>query len=157
MNRNQVENLYLVNGLNDFQVKSIEDILKTHGIDVRTVDGYSRLDDVNRLLYEKFIINFFNAQGLETRATLVPTGIYYVEEIEYLVKEKPEDDCYTVSGFIVNVIDRNGIKSVLHHLKYDRYEGLKIEEGDPKYYLRIEYNHDDSKGWLHVIDDKTWY
>lgn len=157
MNRSQIENLYIVNGLTDFRIRNIEDILKTHGVNVKAIDGYSRLDDVNKLLYEKFIINFFNMQGLESRATLVPTGIYYVEEIEYMVKEKPENDYYTLSGGLVNAIDKNGIKSVLHHWNYDGYEGLKVEESKPKYYLRIEYEHQDRKEWLHVIDDKTWY
>lgn len=122
MNRSQLENLYQVNGLKDFKLKSTKDLLKVHGIDFRAVEGYSRLDDLNRTIYEKFIINIFNAMGLDSRASLVPKGIYWVEDSDYLVKEKPEQDYYTVSyvlnmsmkdvmsGYMLSKKERSGIK-----------------------------------------------
>jgi len=89
MNRSQVENLYKVNGLYDYKLKSTEDLLKVHGVDFQEVNGYKRLDDLDKQLYKKFIVNIFNGLGLESRATLVPKGIYFVEDIDYLAKENP--------------------------------------------------------------------
>jgi hypothetical protein len=158
MNRNQIENLYRVNGLVDFRLRSTYDLLKVHGIDFKAVDGYNRLDDLNRSIYEKFIVNIFNAFGLEPRATLIPKGIYYVEDIEYLVKENPEDDYYQVAGGVVYSIDRNGLKSVLHTWEDEDYKHLKFIESKPTMYLRFEYEQQGRNEWLHVIKDgKDWY
>lgn len=77
MDIKQIENLYEINGIEDCKLKSTDDLLKVHGIDFRAVDGYNRLDDLSRNVYEKFIVNIFNAWGLESRSTLVPKGIYF--------------------------------------------------------------------------------
>lgn len=156
MNRYQLENIYLTNGLKDFKLRTTEDLLKVHGIDFKAVDGYSRLDDLNKTIYEKFIINFFNAQGLEYR-DIVPTGIYYVEEIEYLVKEYPEDDYMTIAGGMIKTIDRNGLKTILDNRLHERYKHLEITESEPNNYLRIQYKHQGHSEWLHVINEKEWY
>jgi hypothetical protein len=164
MNRFQIENLYEVNGLTDYKLKTTGDLLKCHGIDFKAVDGYNRLDDLNRAIYEKFIINIFNGIGLESRATLIPKGIYWVEDITLLVKENPEDDYFNVAGGIINVIDRNGLKSVHHTWLDDDYKHLEIKEKEAKNYLRFEYEHGTYENgeprheWLHVIKDgKEWY
>jgi len=157
MNRKQLENIYLSNGLKDFQLKSFDDLLKVHGINYTEVDGFKRLDDVNKQLYSKFILNIYNAWGLDSRATLTPRGIYFVEDIDYLVKENPDDDFFIVAGGIVRSIDKNGIRTVLHNWVHESYTGLEITEGKPKYYLRFEYEHHDRSEWLHVTGEKTWY
>lgn len=164
MERFQLENLYEVNGLSDYKLRNTEDLLKVHGINFKAVDGYSRLDDLNKDIYEKFIINIYNAFGLESRAELVPKGIYWVEHIEYLVKENPEDDYFIIAGGQVNAIDRNGLKSVLHTWQDEDYKGYEIKESEAKNYLRFEYQHgtyDDGtprNEWLHVTEEgKEWY
>lgn len=164
MNRNQIENLYKINGINDYKLKNTEDLLKCHGVNFKQVDGYNRIDDINRAIYEIFIVNIFNAWGLEVRATLVPKGIYYVEHIEHLSKENPEDDYYIVVGATINAIDKNGIKSVLHHYIYDDYKNLKILENEVSNYLRFEYEYEaqedgePQKEWLHVLKEGSdWY
>lgn len=154
----QIENLYKVNGLDDFQLRSPEDILKVHGIDFKEVDGYNRLDDLNRSIYSKFIVNIFNTWGLESRSTLVPKGIYFVEESQYLVKEDPKDDYYTVSGGVVMALDRSGLKTVLRKWKDEDYKDLEVKESEATHYLRFEYEHQGRTEWLHVINDgKEWY
>jgi hypothetical protein len=163
MTRNQLEKRYEINGLTDYKLRSTEDLLKVHGIDFREVAGYSSLDDINRAIYEKFIVNIFNAWGLDSRLILIPKGIYFVEDTEYLVKV-PEDDYYTVAGQTIYTIDRSGNKQLLHRWEDDEYKHLMKTAGKPKHYLRFEYQHGtDSEGnprneWLHVIKDgEEWY
>jgi len=48
MNRTQLEKIYKYNGIKDFMLRNTEDLLKIHGVDFKTVDGYNRLDDLNR-------------------------------------------------------------------------------------------------------------
>lgn len=158
MNRFQIENIYKANGLMDYRLRNTEDLLRCHGIDYKAVDGYNRLDDLNRAIYEKFIINIFNVWGLESRATLIPKGIYYVEDMEYLVKEHPDDDHFLIVGGVVKSIDRSGFKTILHNWEDEEYKHLEIVQSEPKTYLRFEYEHEDCPEWLHVIKDgKEWY
>jgi len=157
MNRSQLEKLYEVNGLKDYRLKTADDLLRTHGINFKAVEGYTRLDDVNKLLYEKFIINLFNGLGLDSRMTMIPKGIYYVEDFDYLVKENPEDVYFNVAGGLVMAIDKNGLKTVHRSWKDDDYAHLEMTKGKPKTYLRFEYEHNDREEWLHVIGPKTWY
>lgn len=136
MNIKQIENLYKINGIDDFKLKSTADLLKVHGIDFKAVDGYNRLDDLSRNVYEKFI----------------------VEDIEYLVKEDFDDEFLTVVGGIVNVIDRNGLKYV-HQTRIDEaYKHLEIKENETKTYIRFEYEHDGRMEWRRVINEgEEWY
>lgn len=158
MERFQLENLYEANGIEDFRLRSTEDLFKVHGIDYKAVDGYNRLDDINRAIYEKFIVNIFNGFGLDMRSTLIPLGIYYVEDITLLVKENPEDDYFNVAGGIINVIDRNGLKSVHHTWNDKEYAHLEVVKKEFKQYLRFEYKLDGRKEWLHVLEEgKEWY
>lgn len=158
MNRTQIENLYKVNGIDDYKLKGTDDLLKTHRINYKAVNGYNQLDDLNRKIYERFIINIFNAFGLESRATLVPKGIYYAEQEDYLYKDDPEDDYYIVIGGAVYTIDKNGSKSVLRTWTDEDYKDKRPEKKETSNYLRFEYEHEGRPEWLHVINDgKEWY
>lgn len=162
MEMEQIKNVYKNNGLVDYKLKSPEDLLKVHGIDFKKVSGYNRLDDLTRTIYEKFIINFFNRHGLESRVDLVPKGIYYVEEINYVVKVEPEEDYFNNYKTEILAIDRNGLKSVLHEYIDKDYEKFPIVEKESKKYIRFEYKYscgDRLKSeWLHVIKEgKEWY
>lgn len=163
MNRSQLENIYLANGLTDFKLMTTDDLLKVHGIDYKAVDGYNKLDDLNKVIYERFIINFFNGQGLDYR-DIVPKGIYFVEDITKLAKDNPADPSdkfYSSAGSIIKAIDKNGVKTVLHSHKYKDYQDLEnfedLEETAITY-LRFEYEHQGRAEWLHIVNDgKEWY
>ena len=164
MIRKQLENLYRVNGLTDFKLKTTDDLLKVHEIDFKEVKGYKELDDINRNIFEKFILNIFNAWDLDNRALLIPEGIYWVEDSDYLVKENIEQDYYNVAGGIVYAIDRDGNRNVLH--EWDDKDFIHLERivEDPKAYLRFEYQfgtNDEGEprnDWLHIIKGgEEWY
>ena len=158
MNRFQLEKIYEVNGLKDYRLINPVDLIKTHGIDYIAVNGFNRLSDENKLLFGKFIVNFFNGLGLDSRMTMIPKGIYFVEDFDYLVKENPEDDYWNVAGGLVMAIDKNGLKTVHRTWKDEDYAHLEAIEGTHKTYLRFEYKIDDDRDeWQHVIDPKTWY
>lgn len=159
MNRKQLENLYKVNGLIDYRLRNTEDLLKVLGIDFADVKGYATLDDLNKVNYERFIVRFFNGWGFEPKMTILPKGIYWVEDIERLIDK--EDYCVIVGGTIKS-IDKNGVKTVIHdwNSKEDEYKNCKSYNDKPKYYLRFEYTmgEENNKEWLHVTEQGTeWY
>lgn len=154
----QLENLYKVNGITDYRLKNTQDLLKTHGIDYKAVNGYNNLDDVNKLLYEKFIINIYNAYGLEARATLIPKGIYFVEDIKYLVKlEDDEGEYFVAAGGVVTSIDKKGKKTVLHSWEDEEYKQHIKSETEISTYLRFEHSIQGRNEWLHVTGENSWY
>lgn len=163
MNRIQWENIYKAYNLPDYQLNTNDDLLKLYGIDYKSVNGYQNLNDPNKAIYEKFITNFFNAWGLEYRMAIIPNGIYWVEDIEYLVKKDPKDDYYTLFERIIFSLDFDGNKTVLRRFK-EKEEFQYFEKvTEEKTYLRFEYQHgfyEDGKPrkeWLHILNEKEWY
>jgi hypothetical protein len=157
MNRSQLEKIYQDNGLKNYKLRTTEDLFNVHGIDFKAVEGYDRLDEANKAIYERFIINFFNGQGLDYR-DIVPKGIDFVEDVQLLIKENETDDHFTVAGNTVKAIDKDGIKTVLHDWLYEDYKGLKVTQDEPYLYLRCEYEHQGRSKWLHVTHEGTqWY
>lgn len=151
MNRSQIENLYKINGLGDYKLRTTVDLMKVHGIDYRAIDGYNLLDKPNGAAYEKFIINIFNGLGLESRDTFIPKGIYYVEDTRLLVKKNQKNDYLTVAGGIIKVINQDGLKWVLHTWKDKNYKHLPTAKSESENYLRFEYKHLGRNEWLHII------
>lgn len=46
---------------------------------VNTIKGYETIT-VNNLMFEKFLVNFFNSWGVEARETIQPLKVSYVRE-----------------------------------------------------------------------------
>lgn len=158
MKRLGIENLYKANGIEDFKLRNTEDLLKLYSINFKEVDGFSELNDANKKIFEKFIVNVFNAIGIESRATLVPIAIYWVEETEYLTKRNPQDDSYIIKGGVVYAISRNGVKKLINKWKDPDFKDYKVMVTETKTYLRFEYKHGNKKQWLHVTENGTeWY
>jgi hypothetical protein len=158
MNRFEIEKLYEDKGLKNYKIQIPEDLLDIYGIDYKGIEGYEGLDDLNRIVYEAFIVNFFNGLGLESRSELMPMAIHWVEDISFLTKDSPEDDYFSVAGGVVTIIDRDGSKTVLRTWSDKDYINNEIIEGEPSFYLRIEYEHHGKREWLHVTKEgKEWY
>lgn len=158
MKREQIETLYKANGLVDYKLRDTEDLLKVHGINFKEVQGFSEIDNLNRETYEKFIIKIFNALGLESRMTLFPMRVYFVEETNYHIKQQPQDDFYICIGGIVKIIDKNGIKKEHSSWQDEDYKNIKPIKSESTSYLRFEYEHNNHEEWLHVIEDgEEWY
>lgn len=165
MTRTQLENVYKAHGLHDYKLKTTDDLLKIHGIDYKSIDGYNRLDELNQNIYKTFIINFYNAHGLDNR-NIIPKGIYYVEDTTLLNKKIDEysEEYYSVVGSHILAIDRNGIKTVHTHTIFENCNEKDIIEEPPKTYLRFQYQQgymDDGEprmAWMHVVDGGyAWY
>ncbi|MGD9679243.1 MAG: hypothetical protein AB7V16_12955 [Vulcanibacillus sp.] len=158
MLRNQIINLYVVNGLDDFQLRNTDDLLKVHGIKYDKIDGYNELDEANQTIYKNFIIKFINNLSIDNKATLIPSGIYYVEDFQYLIKENPDDDHVMVSGGAVFQILKDGSKHLLHEWADEDYKNYESIKAKSKFYLRFEYEIQERNEWIHVIKDgNEWY
>ena len=156
MNEYQVQNIYKANGLgHGYMLRNADDLMRTHGIDYKRVAGYENLSDENKEIFERFILNFYNIGGLSWRMRLMPSAIYYAEEISYAVEK---DSDYFYAGCLVTKIDKNGNRKVVLLEEDEDYKDLKKIARSPEYYLRFEYKSGEYDEWLHVTNNGTqWY
>lgn len=153
MNRNQLEEVYLAHGLVDFELRNLNDLLKAHGVDYR-VKGYENLTDENRKLYEEWLIVFFNRQGLGTRLNLVPTRVFFCEEVSHL------HGCENDFGKYFEDVKKelfeigfDGKRKLVRTYKDQDMEGKSIDKVTTSKYLRVEFK---KKEWYHVYSTERW-
>lgn len=156
MNRSQLENIYYVNGLGNFQLNNIGDLMKVHGINARTVKGYSNLNDKDKEYYLKFIIKFMNCMGLEKRMYFEPLRIYKAQVIEYLLNE--EDETFLIGEEVWDVTNPLKKIKVREWIDEEELENNCYEKRVGDAYLRIDYKIDNRAEWLHIINEgHEWY
>lgn len=80
-------------GLDNFKVTSIEDIEKIYNVYPLKVRGYKSLSPDMQKHYERFIINFYNAWGLEAREDIKPISVKCIPKENY-IKVTFEKDWY---------------------------------------------------------------
>lgn len=155
MTRKEIERVYNQNGLEDYQLKTLDDLKAVHGIDVTEIKGYSGLTDENRQLFDSTVISFFNVLGLDSRMELRPTAIHYVEETEYDKTVIEDDEEYDVDvGIVVQSIDRDGKKQRLHRYVFEKDIPFTDCKKSIKKYLRFELK---NNLWFHITENGEWY
>lgn len=160
--------LYIENGLKDFTLRGTDDLLNIHNIDFEKVKGYDKLDDINRAIFKKFIVKFYNARDIVSRTTTSPLGIYYVEDKDYIIlhpdneslKDDYDDrDVYISIGTKITAMYRDGSSELIKEFKEENYDYTKdYEEIEIRNYLRFEVHYYNSNEWLHVAKNgEEWY
>lgn len=143
----------------DYQLHSQVDISEIHGFEVSEISGYETLPDKQKELFDKAIINLMNASGIESRCSFIPIAINYVQEIEYSIPV--DEETYRPVRLEVRVILPDGkIKpQPLHRYRLEKVSKAELAkcEKDIKSYLRIEYEKQGRKDWLHIVNEKEWY
>lgn len=150
-------NVYKAHNLEDCKLRDTEDLKLLHGIDYTAVQGYCNLNIFSKNLYKNFIVNFYNMQGLEKRADIIPKSINFVEDTESLAKEDAADDYYVVVRRTIEVIKNDSSKSILHEYIEEKYKHLEVSEIEKSQYLRFEYRSNDYHEWVHVLNPHEWY
>lgn len=159
MEREQLENIYLVNGIGDFQLRNLGDLMKIHGINARTTEGFSKLSEEDKKAYETFIIRYMNSLGLSYRSNIHPQKIYRAFEINYMIKEVPADDYYlNFAGEVWDCNDKNNEFIVEEWGDIEDKNKPGVIEEKKESYLRIEFKNMETDSWLHITSDgEGWY
>ena len=141
-----IEKKYEERGLNNYLLRTVEDLKAVHDIDIKEIKGYASLSDENKKLFEKAVVSFFNAWGLEKRTELAPKAVYYVQDTEYI----DSDDLLVAK--VVKAISKDGRNHIIHN---DIFETTALSECREciSEYLRLEF----SGEWFHITDDGLWY
>ncbi len=151
MTRKQLERKYEDCGLNDYQLRTLDELREIHGVDVRELSGYSGLTNENRKLFDITVLRFYNSLGLDIRKQLLPKSVNYVIETEY-VKDIDENEAET-AGIIIDSIDRSGKKRRLHRYVFNKNIPFSECRKFIKSYLRFELKGE----WYHFTDKGEWY
>lgn len=69
-----IKKKYKEYGKSDYKLRSIQDIKLIHEIKIDKIKGIGKLT-LSRDLFEEFLVNFFNAHGLEARNTIKPLSV----------------------------------------------------------------------------------
>lgn len=149
MKRFELEQRYEEYGRKDYQLRTLDDLKSIHGFDVTELPGYDGLPQEQRELFNKTIIKFYNAQGLDNRARLQPKNVNYVYEINYTYdNEAVGTDVYAVKN------DGKTVGKRLHRHKFNKSADFRLcKEYGQKRYLRFEL-----KGvWYHFMPNGEWY
>lgn len=154
MNRQQLEKLYSVNGVYDCKLRNLEDLIKIHNLDVKTIKGYSDLNNNDKNAFEIFILKYFNSQGLDNRLILNFTKVYRAYEVNYLIRQDEGD--FIFAGEVWNCTNKNTkVRSWGDIKNKNNPNAIKSKTDD---YLRVEFKEGKYKIWLHIIDEgEEWY
>lgn len=151
MDRTKLERLYKERNLNNFMLRTIEDLEMIHGIKVDQIEGYSKLDITEKRIFEKFIINLLNAYGIEYR-NITPIKVYIAIEKTYIIETEAIKDCV-----IRKVVINQKTKEIESIWNFERFKGEKGKLSYAEKYMRFEYVKDGVKSWLHVNKTGGWY
>lgn len=154
MNRQQLEKLYLVNGIYDYKLRNLEDLINVHGIDAAIVKGYSDLNINDRNAFETFIVKYLNSHGLDHRLIINFTKVYRAYEVDYLIRQEEGD--FVFAGEVWNCTNKNTkVRSWGEIKNKNNPETIKSKTDD---YLRVEFKEGKYKIWLHIINEgEGWY
>lgn len=152
MTRKELERKYETLGLTDYKLCTLEQLNAIHGVDVQTLSGYDILSDKHRELFNKTIINFFNAQGLDARKALIPKSINYVLQVDY-IRYLPEENCYETVKTEIFLLKDNQIKKRIHRYVFEKDVNFKECKRNAKSYLRFELKDE----WYHILSSTNWY
>ena len=154
--RKKLEEKYEKMGLSDYHIKNLDQLKAIHNIDVNEIPGYQSLTAEHKELFDKTIIRFFNAWGLDRRNTLKVKCVHFVQEINF---ERQIDGVWEDIGQEVYALksDNNGkfkLDRRLHKYVFEKGVSFKDCDKHKKTYLRFELVRDN---WYHINNDYSWY
>lgn len=158
MEYSQLKYRYLKRGLEDFDLKSIEDFEDVFSLEVKFIRGFDELSENNKQIFKSFLINYLNGIGLNTKAVFVPLSIYNVEEICLGGKMQEDEEYYTEYSRQFYILHPDGKKEKMKKVGYlDKEITYPFVKEYKKRFLRFDFLEDKKKVWLHVISHSEWY
>ncbi|WMJ77833.1 hypothetical protein RBQ61_02585 [Sedimentibacter sp. MB35-C1] len=154
----QLQYSYLKNGLEDFNLKSMEDFKNVFNIPPEYIAGYNDLPKDKKQLFGEFLVSYLNRIGLNIKANFVPVSIYYVEEITLGGKVQENDEYYTEYSRQFYILRPDGKKEKMKRKGYrDKDVIYAFTKENKKHFLRFDFLENKKKVWLHVISPTEWY
>lgn len=154
LSRLRIERKYEELGLTDYKLRTLEQLKEIHGVDVNQISGYQDLPEEQKTLFDKAVINFYNARGLDNRRSLLPKSVNYVYDIDYYSPINEHESDHVGTEVYVLDKDSRSVKRRLH--RYTFIKGIKFKECEKvtsRAYIRFELKSE----WYHILSPIEWY
>lgn len=84
----RIKEKYEERGRERYTLLSVDDFKAIHGIDLEQIKGFSKYDLGVQDMLRKFIVNFYNRQGLEVRIEIEPLSFdVYMKRMRFNMKK----------------------------------------------------------------------
>ena len=146
-------------GEKKFMLRNLVDLQYIHDIDYKEISGIDTLTEEDLTTVKVFLVNFFNAWGLETRALIQPIRVHSVLERSWWIKNPKENvRIYIKTEHIA--IDSTGKVLFNIYERTDRRQLHLLDQAQKQehIYMRFEYSRGNGVEWLHVeYGGYGWY
>ena len=151
MDRVKLERLYQERGLNDFFLRTVEDLGSIHGIKIDQIDGYNKLTEEEKEKFKTFLVTFFNAHGIGYR-DIQPLKVFIAIEKIYTI------DTAAVRDVVVRRVVVDDKKLEISDIwEYDKFKEEKGRLRTIEKYMRFEYIDNGENRWMHINKLGGWY
>ena len=151
MDRVKLERLYKERNLNNFMLKTIEDLESIHGIRLDQIEGYTRLSEDEKGKFKTFLVTFFNAHGIGYR-DIQPLKVFIAIEKIYTI------DTAAVRDVVIRRVVVDDKKLEISDIwEYEKFKEEKGRLRTIEKYMRFEYIDNGENRWMHINKLGGWY
>lgn len=154
---NKIQRRYEFYGVSDYQLKNKKDLKNVLNVEVDLLDEVDTLDEEEKEICVEFLLNFFNAHGLEARERIKAKAFYFARE-EEVIADSNIDEGY-VETISLKVYNDTKNRLIRDYKKSKNEKNVKMETARKtvKRYYRFEYEEHDRRTFLHVDSVDQWW
>lgn len=157
----EVTALYEHYGINDYMLRTIEDVKNIHGFDVTETTGYEDLTEENKRIFEAYVLHHMNSVGMNTKITMWPKSVHYVRELTYCGPEEWDPDegrnIRWEIGREYIILKANGRTKKFRKYMDEGKTEADIDKTTEKEFLRVDWRMHKGNVWFHVSKDLEYY
>jgi hypothetical protein len=95
----RIKEKYKERGRGRYTLSSVEDLKAIHGVDIEKISGFEKFEPKVQEMLKKFLVNYYNAWGIEARMGLRPLYFEsFMGKVKFTLIEQNKRQFYVVSG-----------------------------------------------------------
>lgn len=146
-------------GKDQFKLRDLVDLQYIHDIDYKEIPGIDTLTEEHLSIVKIFLVNFFNAWGLQVRASIEPIRVHSVLKRWWWIKHPEENISIWIKEEHI-ALDHTGkaLFKMYERIESEYLHQLYQAKKEEQVYLRFEYLIHDRVDWVHIVDEgHGWY
>lgn len=157
----EVCKLYEERGLTDYCLKSAADVLAIHNFDLSETTGYEDLTEENKKLFTAYVLTHMNSVGMNTKITMWPKSVHFVEELTYCGPEMNDEEDGKPYRWEIGkeyiILKANGRTKKFKKYMDEGKAADDISKTTIKRFLRVDWKYNGGSEWFHVIAPNQYY
>lgn len=159
----EVTALYEHYGINDYMLRTIEDVKNIHNFDVTETTGYEDLTEEHKRIFEAYVLRHMNSVGMNTKITMWPKSVHFVREYTYCTAPEWDDEEKRNIRWEIGreyiILKANGrTKKFKKFLDDDKTEAdIDKSATTEKEFLRVDWRMNGENIWFHVSEELEYY